>query len=131
MGNALCAMVKWNPQTRLRLLPLLRKRVIFTRKPIPHAYVCSTIEGKEMSQINPRLIINASEVGEFTYCAKAWYLRRCGAVPQGPRLGEGTSFHHKHATAVSRAARLRKTGIWLSLIGLFLLIALALILFAS
>jgi hypothetical protein len=84
-----------------------------------------------MSQINRRLIINASEVGEFIYCAKAWYLRRCGAVPQGPPLDEGTSFHRKHGTTVSRAARLRKTGMTISLIGLFLLIALALIRFAN
>ncbi|MCI0391325.1 MAG: hypothetical protein MOB07_21495 [Acidobacteria bacterium] len=84
-----------------------------------------------MSQINRRLIINASEVGEFIYCAKAWYLRRCGAVPQGPRLDEGTSYHHKHGATVSRASRLRKTGSRLSLIGLFLLIALALIWSAS
>ena len=84
-----------------------------------------------MSQINQRLIINASEVGEFVYCAKAWHLRRSGAVPQGPRLDEGTSFHHEHGSTVSRAARLRKTGTWLSLIGLFFLIVLALIWFAS
>jgi len=84
-----------------------------------------------MSQINRRLIINASEVGEFVYCEKAWHLRRCGAVPQGTRLDEGTTFHEKHATEISRAARLRKTGERLLLIGLFLLIALALIWFAS
>ncbi|HKE02533.1 MAG TPA: hypothetical protein VKE91_00645 [Blastocatellia bacterium] len=84
-----------------------------------------------MSQINRRLIINASEVGEFVYCEKAWHLRRCGEVPQGTRLDEGTTFHEKHGTEISRAARLRKTGERLLLIGLFLLIALALIWFAS
>jgi len=84
-----------------------------------------------MSQINRRLIINASEVGEFVYCEKAWHLRRSGAVPQGARLDEGTTFHEKHGTKISRAASLRKTGERLLLIGLFLLIALALIRFAS
>jgi len=84
-----------------------------------------------MSQINQRLIINASEVGEFVYCEKAWHLRRCGAVPQGQHLDEGTTYHEKHGTQVSRAARLRKTGERLLLIGLFLLITLALIWFAS
>jgi len=91
----------------------------------------STFEGINMSQINRQLIISASEVGEFTYCAKAWYLRRCGEVPQGPRLDAGASYHHKHATRVALADRMRKTGMWLSLIGFFLLIALALIRFAS
>ncbi|MGH9855469.1 MAG: hypothetical protein ACREBD_37005 [Blastocatellia bacterium] len=80
-----------------------------------------------MSQINRRLIINASEVGEFVYCAKAWYLKRCGEVPQGSHLDEGAVFHEEHGTTVSQAARLSKAGERLSLIGLFLLAALALI----
>ena len=84
-----------------------------------------------MSHIDQRLIINAAEVGEFIYCEKAWHLRRSGAIPQGKRLAEGTSFHHEHGTTVLRAERLRKTGVKLSLIGLFLLIALALIRFAN
>jgi len=80
-----------------------------------------------MSQLYRRLLINASEVGEFVYCAKAWYLKRCGEVPQGPRLDEGATFHDEHETTVSQAVRLHKAGERLSLIGLFLLIALVLI----
>jgi hypothetical protein len=80
-----------------------------------------------MSQLNRRLLINASEVGEFVYCAKAWRLKRCGEVPQGPHLDEGTAFHEKHETTVSQAVRLHKAGERLSLTGLLLLIALALI----
>lgn len=83
-----------------------------------------------MSQIDRRLIIDASEVGEFVYCAKAWYLKRCGEVPQNSRLEEGVAFHEKHGATVLRAARLRKAGERLSLIGLFLLVVLALIWFA-
>jgi len=84
-----------------------------------------------MSQINRRLIINASEVGEFVYCAKAWYLKRCGEVPQGSQLDEGVVFHEEHGTTVAQAARLHKAGERLSIIGLFLLVALALIWFAG
>jgi len=80
-----------------------------------------------MSQVDRRLIINASEVGEFVYCAKAWYLKRFGEVPQGPQLDEGAIFHEKHGSSVSHAARIRKSGERLALIGLLLLIALALI----
>jgi hypothetical protein len=83
-----------------------------------------------MSQIDRRLIIDASEVGEFVYCAKAWYLKRCGEIPQGTRLKQGAIFHVKHGATVSRAASLRKAGVWLSLIGLFLLVMSALIWFA-
>ncbi len=84
-----------------------------------------------MSQINRRLAINASEIGEFVYCAKAWHLKRCGKIPQGPQLDEGVLFHEKHETTVSQAARLQKAGERLSLIGLFLLIVLALIWFVT
>ncbi len=84
-----------------------------------------------MSQINRRLVINASEIGEFVYCAKAWHLKRCGEVPQGPRLDEGVVFHEKHETTVSQAARLQKVGERLSLIGLFLLIVLTSIWFVT
>ena len=86
---------------------------------------------KEMSQIDRRLIIDASEVGEFVYCAKSWYLKRCGEVPRGSRLEEGAAFHEKHEATVSRATRLRKAGKWLSIIGFFLLVVLALIWFAK
>jgi hypothetical protein len=83
-----------------------------------------------MSRINQRLIINASEVGEFVYCAKAWYLKRYGAAPEGSQLDEGVIFHKEHGTTVTQAARMRKMGERLSLIGLFLLFAVALIWFA-
>jgi hypothetical protein len=83
-----------------------------------------------MSQIDRRLIIDASEVSEFVYCAKSWYLKRGGEVPRGSRLKEGAIFHEEHETTVSRAARLRKAGVWLSIIGFFLLVVVALIWFA-
>ena len=85
---------------------------------------------KEMSKIDRRLIIDASEVGEFVYCAKSWYLKRGGEAPRGSRLKEGVVFHEKHEATVSRAARLRKAGVWLSIIGFFLLVVLALLWFA-
>jgi hypothetical protein len=84
-----------------------------------------------MSQIDRRLIIDASEVGEFVYCAKSWYLKRCGEVPRGSRLEKGAVFHEKHEATVSWANRLRKAGKWLSIIGFFLLVVLALIWFAK
>lgn len=84
-----------------------------------------------MSQIDRRLIIDASEVGEFVYCAKSWYLKRCGEVPRGSRIKEGAVFHEAHEATVLRAARLRKAGVWLSIIGFFLLVVLALIWFAK
>jgi hypothetical protein len=84
-----------------------------------------------MSQIDRRLIIEASEVGEFVYCAKSWYLKRLGEVSQGSQLEKGSVFHKEHGATVSRAARLRKMGKWLSLIGLFMLVVLALFWYAG
>ena len=84
-----------------------------------------------MSQIDRRLIIDASEVGEFVYCAKSWYLERIGEIPQSSQLKSGVVFHKEHGAMVSRAARLRKAGVWLSIIGFFLLVVLALIWFAK
>lgn len=84
-----------------------------------------------MSQIDRRLIIEASEVGEFVYCAKSWYLKRGGEIPRGSRLVEGAVFHQEHEATVSQAARLRKAGVWLSITGFFLLVVLALIWFAK
>jgi len=82
-----------------------------------------------MSQIDRRLIIDASEVGEFVYCAKAWYLKRCGEVPEDSRLEDGVVFHKKHGAMVSRVTRLGLAGKWFALIGFFLLVVMALIQF--
>ena len=72
------------------------------------------------------MIIDASEVGDFVYCAKSWYLKRIGEVPQGSQLESGVVFHKEHGATVSRAARLRKAGQLLSLIGFLLVIVMAL-----
>jgi hypothetical protein len=79
-----------------------------------------------MSQINRRHIITASEVGEFVYCPKAWYLKRCGEAAQSPHLEAGVTYHTKHETGVSRSRRLNRAGKKLGLIALVLLIIVAL-----
>ena len=53
--------------------------------------------------------IRASEVGEFVFCARAWYLRTEGHEPV---LGEaardaGRRWHLQHGQTVARARRLR------------------------
>jgi hypothetical protein len=83
-----------------------------------------------MSQIDRRLIIDASEVGEFVYCAKSWYLKRSGEIPQGSQLERGVAFHKEHGTTVSRAARLRKAGQMLALTGFLLVVVMVLIRFS-
>jgi len=42
----------------------------------------------------PSPVISASEIGQFTYCANSWYLRRQGHEPDSPLLDVGTDRHH-------------------------------------
>ena len=82
---------------------------------------------KEIAQINRRHIITASEIGDFAYCQRAWYLKRCGEVAQGQHLETGTAFHATHEAGVSQAARLNRAGKRLGLMALILLIVIAFI----
>ncbi|MEI7769596.1 MAG: hypothetical protein WCI67_06390 [Chloroflexales bacterium] len=68
-------------------------------------------------------MIRASEVGEYVYCARAWWLRRvAGAEPTGQaRRDLGTLRHARHSQAVALSGGL----LWLA--GLLLLAAAALI----
>lgn len=84
---------------------------------------------KEPLQLNRRDTISASEIGEFAYCAKAWYLKRCGEEAQSPHLAEGVAFHAQHAAGVLRAGRFKRMGELLALLTLVLLIVLIVIWF--
>ena len=48
-------------------------------------------------------IIRASEMGEYVYCARAWWLRRvAGWEPAGRERREiGTVLHHRHGRAMA------------------------------
>jgi CRISPR/Cas system-associated exonuclease Cas4 (RecB family) len=56
--------------------------------------------------------IRASEVGEYVYCARAWWLRRvAGEEPAGQaRRDLGTLRHARHSRAVALSGAL----IWLA-----------------
>lgn len=86
---------------------------------------------KESPQFNRRQVITAAEVGEFAYCAKAWYLKRCGETAQGEQLAAGVAFHQRHAAGVAQAKRLKRAGETLALLALILLSALIVIWLAT
>lgn len=69
-------------------------------------------------------IIRASEMGEYVYCARAWWLRRVGGLePAGRERREyGVVLHHRHGQAVAGSRALLIVG------GLLTLAALALLL---
>ncbi len=63
-------------------------------------------------------IIRASEIGEYVYCARAWWLRRvAGVEPEGQaRREHGTQLHTRHGRAVTFSGAL----LWVA--GLLLLV---------
>jgi CRISPR/Cas system-associated exonuclease Cas4 (RecB family) len=70
-------------------------------------------------------VIRASEIGEYVYCARAWWLRRvAGATPTGAaRRMEGTRRHVRHGFGVAASRALLRAAIVLVLAaGLLLLV---------
>jgi CRISPR/Cas system-associated exonuclease Cas4 (RecB family) len=69
-------------------------------------------------------IIRASEVGEYVYCAHAWWLRRvAGLEPAGRERRElGTVLHRRHGQAVAGSRLLVTLGVALVLVAALLIV---------
>ena len=69
-------------------------------------------------------IIRASEVGEYVYCARAWWLRRvAGLQPAGRERRElGTAMHRRHGRAVAGSRVLVALGAVLALVAALLIL---------
>jgi CRISPR/Cas system-associated exonuclease Cas4 (RecB family) len=69
-------------------------------------------------------IIRASEVGEYVYCARAWWLRRvAGLDPAGHERRElGTALHRRHGRAVAGSRALVMLGAALALAAVLLIV---------
>lgn len=69
-------------------------------------------------------VIRASEVGEYVYCARAWWLRRvAGLEPAGHERREmGVILHDRHGRAVAGSRLLLGLAIGLALIAVFMLL---------
>lgn len=74
-------------------------------------------------------IINASEVGSFAYCPRAWWLRRVeGLEPADTEaLRRGQTLHRRHFLGVRRISLLRALALilWITagLAGLLLILS--------
>ncbi len=62
-----------------------------------------------MSQDSRRRVIRASELGQYAYCARAWWLQRvAGVTPINTQdLAAGTAAHERHGRGVWLAGALR------------------------
>jgi CRISPR/Cas system-associated exonuclease Cas4 (RecB family) len=71
-------------------------------------------------------MIRASEVGEYVYCARAWWLRRvAGEEPDGQaRRDLGTAMHAAHGRGVALSGLALWGGLLLLGAGLLLYLAL-------
>jgi CRISPR/Cas system-associated exonuclease Cas4 (RecB family) len=69
-------------------------------------------------------IIRASEVGEYVYCARAWWLRRvAGLEPAGrERRERGTVLHRRHGAAVASSRALLLLAVALIAVALALML---------
>jgi hypothetical protein len=57
-------------------------------------------------------IINASEIGSFVYCRRAWWYRRQGIKTQNTaELTSGERFHSHHGWQVFSAVFFRRTAL--------------------
>jgi CRISPR/Cas system-associated exonuclease Cas4 (RecB family) len=70
-------------------------------------------------------IIRASEVGEYVYCARAWWLRRVvGLEPAGrERREQGTVLHRRHGRAVAGSRALLLIGVTLAVVAIGFILA--------
>lgn len=69
-------------------------------------------------------IIRASEIGQWIYCHRAWWLARAGYANQNQtELQAGIVAHENHALEVARVHELRTLALYLLLLGILLIIA--------
>ena len=72
----------------------------------------------------PDRVIRASEIGQYDFCAKAWWLGSIeGVQPSNIReLQAGTAAHAQHGQQVQRAAQLQTAALVLVGLGVIVLV---------
>jgi hypothetical protein len=68
-------------------------------------------------------IIRASELGRYSFCAKAWWLGSVEGVPSANvrEMDAGTSAHEQHGQAVQISVWLNRVGIACLVLGILVL----------
>ena len=74
---------------------------------------------------SPSEIISASEVGQWVYCQRAWFLARAGKENANTQaLARGESYHRRHSRGVMFSRILLKAGVVLMILGALILLLL-------
>ncbi|HEY0070813.1 MAG TPA: hypothetical protein VGE04_12680 [Chloroflexia bacterium] len=76
---------------------------------------------------DPQPTIRASELGEYSYCSRAWWYRHVlkiapPAAGSSERLARGVQAHRQHGRQVARASLLGTVGLALALLGVLALV---------
>lgn len=71
-------------------------------------------------------VIRASEIGEYVYCARAWWLRRVADLEPDAqtleRMVRGTQLHQRHGRAVFGSRALLFLALAVGLVAVLLLL---------
>lgn len=72
-------------------------------------------------------VIRASELGEYVYCARSWWLRRVQGVASRntAALHSGQQAHDRHGAAVASAQTQRRLALLVAALAALLLLAAA------
>lgn len=72
-----------------------------------------------------RVVIRASEIGQYAYCARAWWLGNVMGLPSSNvrEMAQGEVVHRQHGQAVWVAGALRVLAIGLLLVAAIALVA--------
>lgn len=75
--------------------------------------------------LEQRPIIRASELAQYAFCARAWWLARVKGIPSAnaAAMRQGTARHRDHGRAVEGYHRLQRLAWFLLLLGLALFAA--------
>lgn len=68
-------------------------------------------------------LIRASEVGNYVYCRRSWFLSARGIAPSLEQMGKrhsGTEYHRRHGDQVQSAQKLTSAASYVLLLVLFL-----------
>jgi CRISPR/Cas system-associated exonuclease Cas4 (RecB family) len=74
-------------------------------------------------------VVTASELGEYVYCKRAWWLRINGYTKENSRMVEGTNYHNNLANRLDSFELYLK--LVLGLIGISILLITLLIIFSN